>query len=152
MPTADESRLGVAINDQFISSFPLVRRTGKQGLEEIRLPVLAGDAAALRLQLRQRDGQRAARSLPDRAATEPAGGDRGRFNHRLLRLPSLHGPAGPVCIRPERFPVHAHGRPVRDRRAGSARCQRGAGQPAAEPGGWPGRADRLPRLRPAPVR
>ncbi|HEL4117510.1 TPA: cellulose biosynthesis cyclic di-GMP-binding regulatory protein BcsB, partial [Stenotrophomonas maltophilia] len=33
---SDESRLGVAINDQFISSFPLVRRIGKQGLEEIR--------------------------------------------------------------------------------------------------------------------
>lgn len=43
---SDESRLGVAINDQFISSFPLVRRNGKQGLEEIRLPVLAGDAGA----------------------------------------------------------------------------------------------------------
>ena len=44
--SSDESRLLVAINDQFISSFPLVRRTGKQGLEEIRLPVLAGDAGA----------------------------------------------------------------------------------------------------------
>lgn len=44
--SSDESRLSVAINDQFISSFPLIRRSGKQGLEEIRLPVLAGDAGS----------------------------------------------------------------------------------------------------------
>lgn len=44
--SSDESRLSVAINDQFISSFPLIRRSGKQGLEEIRLPVLASDAGA----------------------------------------------------------------------------------------------------------
>lgn len=44
--SSDESRLLVAINDQFISSFPLIRRSGKQGLEEIRLPVLAGDASS----------------------------------------------------------------------------------------------------------
>ena len=41
--SSDESRLSVAINDQFISSFPLIRKSGKQGLEEIRLPVLDGD-------------------------------------------------------------------------------------------------------------
>ena len=44
--SSDESRLSVSINDQFISSFPLIRRSGKQGLEEIRLPVLAGDAGS----------------------------------------------------------------------------------------------------------
>ena len=44
--SSDESRLSVGINDQFISSFPLIRRSGKQGLEEIRLPVLSGDAGA----------------------------------------------------------------------------------------------------------
>ena len=44
--SSDESRLSVAINDQFISSFPLIRRTGKQGAEEIRLPVLSGEAGA----------------------------------------------------------------------------------------------------------
>jgi hypothetical protein len=43
---SDESRLGVSINDQFISSFPLIKRTGKQGLEEIRLPVMGSDAGS----------------------------------------------------------------------------------------------------------
>jgi len=36
----------VSINDQFISSFPLIKRTGKQGLEEIRLPVMGSDAGS----------------------------------------------------------------------------------------------------------
>ncbi|MGB3392548.1 MAG: cellulose biosynthesis cyclic di-GMP-binding regulatory protein BcsB [Stenotrophomonas sp.] len=44
--SSDESRLSVAINDQFISSFPLIRRSGRQGAEEIRLPVLGGEAGA----------------------------------------------------------------------------------------------------------
>lgn len=43
---SDESRLSVSINDQYISSFPLIKRSGKQGLEEIRLPVLSGDAGS----------------------------------------------------------------------------------------------------------
>ena len=43
---SDESRLSIAINDQFISSFPLLRRNGKEGLQEIRLPVLAADTGA----------------------------------------------------------------------------------------------------------
>jgi hypothetical protein len=43
---SDESRLSVSINDQFISSFPLIKRSGNQGLEEIRLPVLSSDAGS----------------------------------------------------------------------------------------------------------
>ena len=44
--SSDESRLSVAINDQFISSFPLIRRSGRQGAEEIRLPVLTSEAGS----------------------------------------------------------------------------------------------------------
>ncbi|WP_434030479.1 cellulose biosynthesis cyclic di-GMP-binding regulatory protein BcsB [[Pseudomonas] boreopolis] len=44
--SSDESRLSISINDQFISSFPLIRRSGKQGMDEIRLPVLSSDAGS----------------------------------------------------------------------------------------------------------
>lgn len=40
----DESRLNVSINEQFIASFPMIRREGQNKLEEIRLPVLGADA------------------------------------------------------------------------------------------------------------
>ena len=41
---SDESRLTVSINNQFIASFPLLQQSGKQGLDEVRLPVLGSDA------------------------------------------------------------------------------------------------------------
>lgn len=43
---SDESRLSISINEQFISSFPLIRRSGRQGLEEVRLPVLTPEAGS----------------------------------------------------------------------------------------------------------
>lgn len=41
--SSDESRLRMAINEEFIASFPLPKQSGSQDLDEIRLPVLASD-------------------------------------------------------------------------------------------------------------
>lgn len=38
------SHLDVAINNQFVASYPLVRRAGEHGLDQVRLPVLGADA------------------------------------------------------------------------------------------------------------
>ncbi|WP_049622890.1 cellulose biosynthesis cyclic di-GMP-binding regulatory protein BcsB [Frateuria defendens] len=45
-PGDDESRLTVSVNDQFIASLPLVGGPHRGKLEQLRLPVLSGDAGA----------------------------------------------------------------------------------------------------------
>lgn len=42
----DGSSLSVSINNQFVASFPLRQRSGKQGLGEVRLPVLGSEAGS----------------------------------------------------------------------------------------------------------